>query len=83
MIFAQLLPKAVARSSTSYAEMSRSFLLGNLSCLVPHQLTQPKPRRRRSQDYKRWERLRSMELWQIDVMGNVRRTNGIPVSVSQ
>jgi transposase InsO family protein len=50
-------------------------------CLVRHHLIQPKPRRRRRQDYKRWERSRSMELWQVDVMGNVRLTNGIPVSV--
>ena len=38
-------------------------------CLVRHRLIQPKPRRRRRDDYKRWERSRSMELWQIDVMG--------------
>ena len=33
-------------------------------CLVRHHLIQPKPRRRRRDDYKRWERSRSMELWQ-------------------
>lgn len=38
-------------------------------CLVRHRLIQPKPRRRRRDDYKRWERSRSMELWQIDIMG--------------
>jgi transposase-like protein len=32
-------------------------------CLVRHRLIQPKPRRRRREDYKRWERSRAMELW--------------------
>jgi transposase InsO family protein len=50
-------------------------------CLVRHRLIQPKPRRRRRDDYKRWERSRSMELWQVDVLGNVKLTNGIAVSV--
>jgi transposase InsO family protein len=50
-------------------------------CLVRHRLIQPKPRRRRRDDYKRWERARAMELWQVDVMGNVKLTNGITVSV--
>ncbi len=50
-------------------------------CLVRHRLIQPKPRRRRRDDYKRWERSRSMELWQIDVMGSVFLASGIGVSV--
>jgi transposase InsO family protein len=50
-------------------------------CLVRHRLIQPKPRRRRRDDYKRWERSRSMELWQIDVLGNMKLTSGIRVSV--
>jgi transposase InsO family protein len=50
-------------------------------CLVRHCLIQPKPRRRRRDDYKRWERSRAMELWQIDVLGNVRLANGTQVSV--
>ena len=50
-------------------------------CLVRHRLIEPKPRRRRRDDYKRWERLRSMELWQIDVMGSVFLTSGMGVSV--
>src|SRR6266542_5615011 len=39
----------------------------------------PKPRRR--EDYKRWERSRPMELWQIDVVGGVRLTDGTQLSV--
>src|ERR671915_1582889 len=50
-------------------------------CLVRHRLIQPKPRRRRRDEFKRWERSRSMELWQIDVMGNVRLATGIRLSV--
>lgn len=50
-------------------------------CLVRHRLIQPKPRRRRRDDYKRWERSRSMELWQLDVLGGVFLSNGIGVSV--
>ncbi len=49
-------------------------------CLVRHRLIQPKPRRRRRDDYKRWERSRSMELWQIDVMATTL-ADGTGVSV--
>jgi transposase InsO family protein len=45
-------------------------------CLVRHRLIEPKPRRRRPQDYKRWERSRPMELWQMDVMGGVMLKDG-------
>ena len=41
-------------------------------CLVRHRLIQPKPRRRRRDDYKRWERSRSMELWQQSMARNAR-----------
>lgn len=50
-------------------------------CLVRHCLIDPKPRRRKREDYKRWERSRSMELWQMDVMGSVRLTDGTQLSV--
>lgn len=49
-------------------------------CLVRHRLIDPRKRRRRRDDYKRWERSRSMELWQIDVMGTTL-SNGMGVSV--
>ena len=45
-------------------------------CLVRQRLISPKPRRRRLKDYKRWERSRPMELWQMDVMGGVMLTDG-------
>jgi transposase InsO family protein len=46
-------------------------------CLLRHRLIDHKPRRRRLKDYRRWERSRPMELWQIDVMGGVMLEGGI------
>jgi transposase InsO family protein len=40
-------------------------------CLVRHGLVEPKKRKRRREDYRRWERSRSMELWQMDIVGGV------------
>ncbi len=48
--------------------------------LVRHQLIVPAPRRRRVQDYQRWERSRSMELWQMDVVGRIYLTDGTQIS---
>ncbi|MGQ0669451.1 MAG: IS481 family transposase [Actinomycetota bacterium] len=45
-------------------------------CLLRHRLIDPKPRRRRAKDYRRWERSRPMELWQMDVMGEVMLAGG-------
>jgi len=45
-------------------------------CLVRQRLIEPKARRRRPQDYRRWERSRPMELWQMDVMGGVLLEDG-------
>jgi transposase InsO family protein len=45
-------------------------------CLVRHGLITPQARRRKKGDYKRWERTRSMELWQMDVVGGVRLVDG-------
>lgn len=45
-------------------------------CLLRHRLIDRKPRRRRPQDYRRWERQRPMELWQMDVMGGVLLSDG-------
>jgi transposase InsO family protein len=49
-------------------------------CLVRHRLIAPKPRRRRREDYKRWERSAPMELWQMDVMGGVKLSDGTRLS---
>src|SRR5437764_3042797 len=50
-------------------------------CLVRNRMISPKPRRRRVKDYRRWERSRPMELWQIDVMGGVMLEDGTELKV--
>jgi transposase InsO family protein len=45
-------------------------------CLVRHGLVTAQARRRKRSDYKRWERSRAMELWQMDIVGGVRLVDG-------
>lgn len=45
-------------------------------CLVRHGLVTPQARKRKRSDYKRWERSRAMELWQMDIVGGVRLVDG-------
>jgi transposase InsO family protein len=45
-------------------------------CLVRHGLIDPQARRKRRSDYKRWERSRAMELWQMDIVGGVILAGG-------
>jgi transposase InsO family protein len=45
-------------------------------CLVRHGLIDPQARRKRRSDYKRWERSRAMELWQMDIVGGVALSGG-------
>jgi hypothetical protein len=40
---------------------------------VRHGLINPVPRRRRREDYRRWERERPMELWQLDIVDGIQR----------
>ena len=49
--------------------------------LVRHGLVEARKRKRRREDYRRWERGRSMELWQMGVMGRVHRAGGLEVKV--
>jgi len=49
--------------------------------LVRHQLIDPKARRRKPSDYKRWERSRAMELWQMDVTLGVHLQDGTSPSI--
>ena len=44
--------------------------------LVRNGLIQPRPRRRAKASWRRWERARPMELWQLDVMGGIWLTDG-------
>jgi len=49
--------------------------------LVRHRLLDPKQRRKRRSDYRRWERGRAMELWQMDVTGGVHLADGTELKV--
>jgi transposase InsO family protein len=49
--------------------------------LVRHKLIDPQKRKRQRSDYKRWERTRSMELWQMDVMGRYFLSDGTECKV--
>ena len=49
--------------------------------LVRHGLVEAKKRKRRREDYRRWERSRAMELWQMDVMGRVFLADGTEVKI--
>jgi hypothetical protein len=51
-----------------------------IGALVRHGLIEPGKRRRRRSDYKRWERGRSMELWQMDVVGSIHLADGTELS---
>jgi transposase InsO family protein len=44
--------------------------------LVRHHLVPARKRRRRRQDYKRWQREEPMQLWQLDVTGSVFLADG-------
>ena len=48
--------------------------------LVRHGLVEPTKRKRRREDYKRWERSRAMELWQMDIVGRFRLRDGTELS---
>lgn len=50
-------------------------------CLRRHGLIELKRRKRRREDFRRWERDRPMELWQMDVMGGVMLDDGTELKV--
>jgi transposase InsO family protein len=49
--------------------------------LVRNELVEPKSRRRRRKDYRRWERSTAMELWQLDVTASAFLTDGTEVKI--
>ncbi|GAA3473676.1 hypothetical protein GCM10018965_082290 [Nonomuraea roseola] len=49
--------------------------------LVRHGLVEPGRRRRKRQDYKRWERDAPMALWQMDIVGGVLLADGTECKV--
>jgi transposase len=54
---------------------------GVYRALVRHGLIDPAARKRKRSDYRRWERDRPMELWQMDVMGGVHLVDGRELKV--
>jgi transposase InsO family protein len=49
--------------------------------LVRNRLLDPGKRKRKRSDFRRWERGRAMQLWQMDVMGGVHLADGCEVKV--
>ena len=50
-------------------------------CLKRHGLIELRRRRKRRDEFRRWEREHPMELWQMDVMGGVELTDGSELKV--
>jgi transposase InsO family protein len=50
-------------------------------CLKRHGLVELRRRRKRRDEYRRWERERPMQLWQMDVMGGVLLDDGSELKV--
>jgi transposase len=50
-------------------------------CLKRHRLIELRRRRRRRDEFRRWERERPMQLWQMDVMGGVELDDGTELKV--
>jgi transposase InsO family protein len=50
-------------------------------CLIRHGLVTPEARKRKRSDYKRWERSRAMELWQMDIVGGVKIVDGTEAKI--
>lgn len=55
--------------------------MGIYRALKRHGLIEPQGRRKRLATYKRWERGRPMELWQMDIVGGVVLVDGIECKV--
>lgn len=49
--------------------------------LVRHKLIEPGSRRRRREDYRRWQRDAPMALWQLDIVGGLRLVDGTEAKV--
>ncbi len=51
--------------------------------LVRHGLVEPGVRRRKRSDYKRWQRDRAMQLWQMDIVGGVMLVSPVTGELSE
>jgi transposase InsO family protein len=61
-----------------YGQVTRSSVYRTL---VRNGLVEPKSRRRRRKDYRRWERSVAMELWQLDVTASAFLADGTEVKI--
>jgi transposase InsO family protein len=50
-------------------------------CLKRHGLIELRRRRKRRDEFRRWERERPMQLWQMDVMGGIELENGSELKI--
>jgi transposase InsO family protein len=77
------------RTHPRWGQRRIAFELGRIGCpgrvpsvstiyrvLVRHGLVDAVPRRRRREDYKRWQRDAPMELWQLDIVDGIRLADG-------
>lgn len=51
--------------------------------LVRHGLVEPGVRRRKRSDFKRWQRARAMQLWQMDIVGGVMLVDPVTGELSE
>jgi transposase len=61
-----------------YGQVTRSAVYRSL---VRNGLIEPRSRRRRRRDYRRWERSVAMELWQLDVTASAFLADGTEVKI--
>jgi hypothetical protein len=61
-----------------YGTVTRSTVYRTL---VRNGLTEPRPRRRKREDYRRWERPAAMQLWQMDVTASAFLSSGAEVKI--
>lgn len=82
------------RSHPRWGQRRIEFELGRNGCpgpipsvstiyrvLVRHGLVDAVPRRRRREDYRRWQREVPMELWQLDIVGGIQLADGTEAKV--
>jgi transposase InsO family protein len=82
------------RAHPRWGQRRLAFELGRTDCpgpvpslttlyrvLVRHGLINPVPRRRRREDYRRWQRDRPMELWQLDIVDGIHLASGSEAKV--
>jgi transposase InsO family protein len=75
-------PRTIGHQLASEEVVPLPALSAIYRCLVRHRLITAQPRHRKRSDYVRWERARSMELWQMDIVGGVRLADGSEAKIA-